>query len=43
LWLNHRHGLNNFKFEILVIALWPVGWLAGTAFLSGLQSIHRLG
>jgi O-antigen/teichoic acid export membrane protein len=42
-WLNHRHGLNNFKFEILMIALWPVGWLAGTAFLSGLQSIHRLG
>ena len=29
-WLNRRHGLNNFRFELLILAMWPVGWLAGT-------------
>jgi O-antigen/teichoic acid export membrane protein len=41
-WLNHRHGLNDFKFEVLMLAIWPAGWLAGEAVLIGLQSIHRL-
>jgi O-antigen/teichoic acid export membrane protein len=39
-WLNRRHGLNNFTFEILMLAIWPAGWLLGTTFVAGLQSIH---
>jgi O-antigen/teichoic acid export membrane protein len=37
LWLNHRHGLNNFKFEMLMLAVWPAGWLVGTALVAGWQ------
>jgi O-antigen/teichoic acid export membrane protein len=29
-WLNQSHALNNFKFEVLILGLWPVGWLAGS-------------
>jgi O-antigen/teichoic acid export membrane protein len=29
-WLNRSHALNDFKFEVLVLGLWPVGWLAGS-------------
>jgi O-antigen/teichoic acid export membrane protein len=39
-WLNRRHNLNDFKFEFFVMALWPVGWLAGTAFTQ-LMSLLR--
>jgi O-antigen/teichoic acid export membrane protein len=30
-WFNHRHGLNNGWFEILILGLWPVGWIVGYA------------
>ena len=29
-WFNQKHGLNNFRFELLILGMWPVGWLAGT-------------
>ncbi len=29
-WLNRSHALNDFKFEVLMLGLWPVGWLAGS-------------
>jgi O-antigen/teichoic acid export membrane protein len=28
-WLNRRHGLNNFRFEALVLLAWPVGYYIG--------------
>lgn len=28
-WLNSRHGLNNFRFEALVLLAWPVGYYIG--------------
>lgn len=28
-WYNHRHGLNDFKFELLVLVAWPIGYLVG--------------
>jgi O-antigen/teichoic acid export membrane protein len=28
-WFNRRHGLNNFRLELLVLGLWPLGWLVG--------------
>jgi len=30
-WFNRRHGLNNFRLELAVLCLWPLGWLAGVA------------
>jgi O-antigen/teichoic acid export membrane protein len=41
-WFNRRHRLNNFKFEILMLGVWPAGWLVGRMVASGLQSIHAL-
>jgi O-antigen/teichoic acid export membrane protein len=41
-WLNHRHGLNNFRLEILMLAAWPAGWLVGTMAVVGLQSMRTL-
>lgn len=35
-WLNQSHGLNNFRFEFLILGTWPVGWLAGTIAASAL-------
>jgi O-antigen/teichoic acid export membrane protein len=35
-WLNQSHGLNNFRFEFLILGMWPVGWLAGTITASAL-------
>src|ERR1700730_11779015 len=29
-WFNRRHGLNNFRLELVVLCIWPLGWLAGT-------------
>jgi O-antigen/teichoic acid export membrane protein len=29
-WLNRSHALNDFKFEALMLGLWPVGWLVGS-------------
>ena len=29
-WLNRSHALNNFKFEALMLSLWPVGWVVGS-------------
>ena len=31
IWFNHKHGLNNFRFEVVILGLWPVGWLTGHA------------
>ena len=28
-WLNSRHGLNNFRFESLVLLAWPIGYYIG--------------
>ena len=28
-WLNRSYSLNNFRFEILILCLWPIGWGAG--------------
>jgi O-antigen/teichoic acid export membrane protein len=28
-WFNQQHGLNNFRFELLTLGMWPVGWLVG--------------
>lgn len=28
-WLNRSYSLNNFRFEILILGLWPIGWGAG--------------
>ena len=41
-WLNRPHGLNNYKFEVLVLAVWPVGWLIGTLVAAGLRSAPSL-
>jgi O-antigen/teichoic acid export membrane protein len=35
-WLNEKHGLNNFKQEVAVLALWPIGWLAADLAVSNL-------
>jgi O-antigen/teichoic acid export membrane protein len=32
--LNRSHALNNFKFEVLMLGLWPVGWLVGSVAAS---------
>jgi O-antigen/teichoic acid export membrane protein len=29
-WFNRPLGLNNVRFEILVLAAWPIGWAAGS-------------
>ncbi len=39
-WLNHRHGLNNFKFELLMLGMWPGGWLVGKMAISALQLVR---
>jgi O-antigen/teichoic acid export membrane protein len=39
-WLNQKHGLNNFRFEILMLGMWPIGWLAGRVTVAGLQSVR---
>ena len=41
-WFNHRHRLNNLKFELLMLGMWPVGWLAGTTFLTVVQFARSL-
>jgi hypothetical protein len=28
-WLNRNHGLNNFRFEIMVLLAWPIGYYIG--------------
>jgi O-antigen/teichoic acid export membrane protein len=33
-WLNQKHGLNDFRFEFLILGMWPVGWLAGKIAVS---------
>jgi len=40
LWLNQSHGLNNFRFELLILGMWPLGWLAGQLALSVLALIR---
>jgi O-antigen/teichoic acid export membrane protein len=39
-WLNRRHALNNFTFEILILGMWPVGWLAGALSAGALALVH---
>jgi hypothetical protein len=39
-WLNQKHGLNSFLFELLILGLWPVGWLAGKIAVAVLALIH---
>ena len=39
-WLNQSHRLNNFRFELLVLTMWPVGWLAGTITASVLALVR---
>ncbi|MHB8885741.1 MAG: oligosaccharide flippase family protein [Methylovirgula sp.] len=34
LWFNRRHGLNSVVHELLALCVWPLGWGAGTAFVS---------
>lgn len=29
LWLNHRHKLNNFRYELAILLVWPVGYYIG--------------
>jgi O-antigen/teichoic acid export membrane protein len=31
-WFNRRHGLNNFRMELAVLGMWPLGWLVGAVF-----------
>jgi O-antigen/teichoic acid export membrane protein len=39
-WLNRPHALNNFKFEVLILGLWPVGWLVGSFAAAALALIR---
>jgi O-antigen/teichoic acid export membrane protein len=42
LWIfyfNGRHGLNNFRFEIFILGMWPLGWLTGSAFIVLVETI----
>ena len=39
-WLNRTHALNNFKFEVLILSLWPIGWLAGSVATSILTRVR---
>jgi len=34
-YLNHKLGLNNMRFELGVLAAWPVGWLIGLLVVLG--------
>jgi O-antigen/teichoic acid export membrane protein len=36
-WLNHKHRLNDFRFEILMLGMWPIGWLVGRAAVAALS------
>jgi O-antigen/teichoic acid export membrane protein len=40
IWLNHRHGLDDLKFELMVLAAWPVSWAVGLALVA---CVHRIG
>jgi O-antigen/teichoic acid export membrane protein len=31
-WYNRRHGLNDFRFEVVVLLAWPAGYLVAEAF-----------
>jgi O-antigen/teichoic acid export membrane protein len=33
-WFNRWHGLNNFRLELAVLGMWPIGWVAGVALLA---------
>lgn len=39
LFRNHRYRLNNFKFELLVLLMWPVGYLVGLASVRAMEII----
>jgi O-antigen/teichoic acid export membrane protein len=39
-WLNQKHGLNNFRFEFLILGMWPAGWLAGKIAATALAQIQ---
>jgi len=36
-WFAGRHGLNNFFYEVGVLAMWGVGWLIGSALVAVLS------
>jgi O-antigen/teichoic acid export membrane protein len=36
-WFNHRHGLNNWRLELGVLFMWPIGWLLGRALVFALH------
>ena len=38
-WLNQKHGLNNFRFELLILGMWPAGWFAGKIAATALALI----
>ncbi len=33
-WFNAKHGLNNFRFEMLWLVFWPAGWLLGVGLVA---------
>lgn len=33
-WFNWRHGLYDVRLELGALVMWPLGWLAGAAFLA---------
>jgi O-antigen/teichoic acid export membrane protein len=37
---NQRHGLNSLLFELLILGVWPVGWLAGKIAVAVLTLVH---
>jgi O-antigen/teichoic acid export membrane protein len=49
IWLNNKHRLNNWRFEIGVSGAWLFGWLLGCGlsraynWLSGLVGLHHIG
>ena len=36
-WFNHRYRLNNLRLELVVLFVWPLGWLMGSALLAALH------
>jgi O-antigen/teichoic acid export membrane protein len=37
LWLNHELRLNRFRFELLVLIAWPIGWFLGRGAVSVIE------
>jgi hypothetical protein len=37
-WFNRRYHLNNLGLELVVLGMWPLGWLVGTVLLAVLHA-----